>query len=213
MIPVVLQYQSGSAVNTSVIAQSCQGKQCAAAALERIFLEIFLNVIQQHIAGFGNTAADYEDLRVGNIGNQRHRLAQIPAKVLCDLDCYRISCFNRIPYVLCTQVVLAHYARTVILCQLTLCHTDNTRCGNIFLQASAVAAITRLRLIIIDMHMSNLACGSGCTGNHLTVDDNTAANTSSQGYYNDILIPLCAALPGFAQCCHVSVITSFYRHI
>ena len=39
--------------------------------------------------------------------------------------------------------------------------------------------------------MSDLACGSGCTGNHLTVDDNTAANTSSQGYYNDILIPLC----------------------
>ena len=62
MIPVLLQYQSGSAVNTSVIAQSCQGKQCAAAALERIFLVIFLNVIQQHIAGFGNTAADYEDL-------------------------------------------------------------------------------------------------------------------------------------------------------
>ena len=63
------------------------------------------------------------------------------------------------------------------------------------------------------MHMSDLACGSGCTGNHLTVDDNAAANTGSQGYYNNILITLCAALPGLAQCCYVGVITSFYRHI
>lgn len=65
----LFKYHSRRAVDARVISQLRQRKQRAAAAGESIFLIIFLNIINQDIARFGNAAADYKHFRIDHAGH------------------------------------------------------------------------------------------------------------------------------------------------
>ena len=145
---------------------------------------------------------------------RRHRLAQIPAKVLCYLVVTVSPALTAIPYVLCTQVVLAHYVlarlsfaslrfaiRTIPVAetyssrhpqlpQLQGSVSSSLTCICPISPAAPVAPATILPLMIIPPP---------------TPVPRVTTTTSSY--------PFCAALPGLAQCCYVGVITSFYRQI
>ena len=60
--------------------------------------------------------------------------------------------------------------------------------------------------------MTDLTAGTGGAVDRLTVNDNAAANTGTQGNQHHGLIALAAALPAFAQGSHSCVVTSNNSH-
>ena len=73
------------------------------------------------------------------------------------------------------------------------------------------AAFFGFRILYVDV--SDFTAGSQCAGYHLTVADNTATDTGAQCYDNQILKAFAAALPHFAESCHISVVSCHNGYI
>ena len=61
------------------------------------------------------------------------------------------------------------------------------------------------------MDMADLSACTMGSGNDLSVDDDSAADSGSECYHNNIVVAGSAALPHLTESCHIGIISGFYR--
>ena len=120
----------------------------------------------------------------------------------------------------CNTHILAHQRRGCDVAQRTVhtsfghqleCRTGHAGTGTIGFQA-AFSAAAALPASGHDGCMAQFAGKTIAAVNHLAVDDDAAAHTGAQGYFNEILHPLGCAVSHLAQSGSVGVIGHHHRN-
>ncbi len=76
-----------------------------------------------------------------------------------------------------------------------------------------VAAAARIRLIVLDVDVTDLPACAGRSCHHLSVDDDAAADTCAERGEHHVGTALSAAAPHLAERRHIRVISGFHRHL
>ena len=78
--------------------------------MESCSLKRRLDILKQHLARLGHTAADHENLRVDNACDHAQTLAQIIAKLLRNLYGQFVPCLNRVKHGFCRYLTRSQSA-------------------------------------------------------------------------------------------------------
>ena len=98
------------------------------------------------------------------------------------------------------------------------CHdffTDsyNTGSRSQLFQTTFISTVTAFGFFRFHKGMSDFSTCSMCSGDNLTVHNNTAADTGSQCSHDQVLCTFSTAFPHLTKSCNVGIISYFYRNL
>ena len=176
--------------------------------MEAPLLKVALHTVQKNLACLADTAAQHHHIGIHHAAKAGDELTHVGIDLLQHFLCQGIACTCSVKHILGNDLFHASEGRGGIAfgkCQ--LCQSCDTGSRAILLHAAMLAAAAGGCFVAVEHHVTDLAAGTCGAVYGLTVHDNAAADTGTQGDHDHGVTALSAALPAFAQCCHGSIVT------
>ncbi len=174
---------------------------------------IFFRDIQNDLTCAGDAAPDDDRFRIHHCRDHGKRLTESLSERVHHGNREFIALLRLIEDLLRGEpAVILQGGCLLVLRKLLPCYAHDSACRSVLLKASLLAAVAGIRLVIGDLHVTDLsACAMGARKD-LPVQNNSAADTGSERDEDHVLKALSAALPLLAECRDIRVVPDLHLH-
>ena len=191
-----VQYRADSAVHAGIVSKDSEFEFGVTAGVESRSAIVFCDSIDQDLSGFGDTAANDDDIRVYDRGNVGEGCTEHFSQGVDQTEGGIVAGFGGVKDLFAGDFFSVQKARQLSLffkCEMS--HADNTGGRSILLQASFFAAAADGSLVFPHLDVADLSCRTVAARKDPASDDDAASDSGAQSHHDDILMTFTTALP------------------